>query len=186
MLRRWLRDVESLSDTEEDIVYFCELGDGESLSEEEEEISFEDIAYFYEGNEKILFKDLVECQEDKKENLDFQVGKEKEMRLLESLENLFRSLYQQGVLNEMKKMILFESLKNSERSSYHQGVLTNKKDDEMRLSKSLRNSEESLDQLGMMTREEDQKCIPIIGGIRIFLPCIPIKVGMTITCEEVM
>jgi hypothetical protein len=145
MLRSWLTHIESLGDTEEDIVYVCELGDGESLSEEEEKISFEDLAYFYEGNEKILVKDLVECQEEKKINLDFQVGKEKEMRLTESIGNLFRSLYQQGVLNKMKEMILFESLKNSKRSSYHQGVLTNEKEDEMRLSESLRNSEESLD-----------------------------------------
>jgi hypothetical protein len=65
---------------------------------------------------------------------------------------------------------LYESLKNSERSSNKKGVLM----EEMRLYESLKNSEKSLDKQGVLT-EEDQKCILIIGGIKIFMPSIPIE-----------
>jgi hypothetical protein len=36
MLRRWLRQVEYLSDTEVEMVYICEMKYGESLNDEEE------------------------------------------------------------------------------------------------------------------------------------------------------
>jgi hypothetical protein len=84
-------------------------------------------------------------QEGRDENYDFQVGKEEEMRLCESLRNLERSSYQQGVLTQMEETRLSKSLMNSGESSYHQGVLT----------------------------EEDHKCILMIGGIGIFLPSSP-------------
>jgi hypothetical protein len=35
ILRRWLREVENLIDTEDRVVYICELEVGESLSDEE-------------------------------------------------------------------------------------------------------------------------------------------------------
>jgi hypothetical protein len=42
ILRRWLRQVENLSDTEEKMVFICELEYGESLGDEEER-STEDL-----------------------------------------------------------------------------------------------------------------------------------------------
>jgi hypothetical protein len=41
-LRRWLREFETLSDTEK-VVYICETKSGESLSDEEEKTSTIDI-----------------------------------------------------------------------------------------------------------------------------------------------
>jgi hypothetical protein len=70
ILRRWLRQVENLRNIEEEMVYVCELEDGESLSEEEE-ISTEDLIYFQEGDEKGSVKDLKDFQEGRKENSGF-------------------------------------------------------------------------------------------------------------------
>jgi hypothetical protein len=100
-LRRWLRQVENLSDTEEEMVYICEPEIGESLDEEEER-STEDLIDFQEGNEKRSVEDLVDCQEGRNENSGFQVGKE-EMRLSESLKNSEESSDQQGVLTEERR-----------------------------------------------------------------------------------
>jgi hypothetical protein len=80
MLKRWLRQVENLSDTEEEMVYICEPKIGESLDEEEER-SIEDLTDFQEGNEKRSVEDLVDFQEGRNENSGFQVGKE-EVRLV--------------------------------------------------------------------------------------------------------
>jgi hypothetical protein len=59
VLRRWLREVETLSDREK-VVYICEPEVGESLSDEEEKRSV----------------DLINCQEGSDEISDFQVGNE--------------------------------------------------------------------------------------------------------------
>jgi hypothetical protein len=45
-------------------------------------------------------KDLIDCQEGRSENSNFQVGKEDEMRLSESLMNSERSSDQKEVLTE--------------------------------------------------------------------------------------
>jgi hypothetical protein len=144
---------------EQKMVYIFEPKYGENLSEEEER-STEDLIYFQEGNKKGSVEDLKECQETRKKNSSFQVGKE-EMRLS-------------------------ESLRNSEKSSDQQGVLT-EKEEEMRLSESLKNSEESLDQQGFLTGEEkDQRCIMIIGRIIIFHPRSPKEANACVVHEEVM
>jgi hypothetical protein len=121
VLRRWLRQDEGLSDTEE-MVCICEPEDGENLSEEEER-SVEDLVDFQEGrdelsdfqvgNKKRSVEDLIDFQEGRSESSDFQVGKVKKMRLSESLVNSEESSDQQGVLTEME-MRLSESLRNSE------------------------------------------------------------------------
>jgi hypothetical protein len=60
-LRRQLRHAENLSATEEDMVFICELEDGEIMSKEKERST----------------RDLVHCQEGRDELLDFQVGNRK-------------------------------------------------------------------------------------------------------------
>jgi hypothetical protein len=51
-LRRWLRHVETLSATEEEMVYICEPEVGRNLSDEEER-SIEDLIDFQEGRGEI-------------------------------------------------------------------------------------------------------------------------------------
>jgi hypothetical protein len=50
-LRRWLRHVETLSATEEEMVYICEPEVGRNLSDEEER-SVEDLIDFQEGRDE--------------------------------------------------------------------------------------------------------------------------------------
>jgi hypothetical protein len=50
MLRRWLRQVEDLRNTEEEIVYLCELEIGESLNGGER--SVEDLVDYQEGRKE--------------------------------------------------------------------------------------------------------------------------------------
>jgi hypothetical protein len=194
MLRRWLRQVENLRNTEEDMVYICEPEYGESLSDEEGR-SVGDLIYFQEGNEKRSVEDLIDFQEGRKEKSGFQVGKE-EMRLSESLKNSEKSSYQQGVLTEKKReMRLSESLRNSEESSDQQGVLTEEKEEEV--GEKPHENEDSCgiadhmneydEKLNTSTlEEEDQRCILIIGGINIFLPRIPVEASACVAREEVM
>jgi len=59
MLRTWLRKVENLSDTEENMGFICEPEDGESLGDEEE-ISTKDNTDCQEGNEERSFEDLID------------------------------------------------------------------------------------------------------------------------------
>jgi hypothetical protein len=71
-LRRWLREVETLSDTKK-VVYICEPESGESLSDEEEKRSVRDLIncqeardefqIFQEGNEMISMEDIIKYQE---------------------------------------------------------------------------------------------------------------------------
>jgi hypothetical protein len=68
-LRGWLRYVESLRD-EEEMVHMCEPGAGRNLSDDEEERSSSDLTDCQVGSRKFPF---------------FQVGREKEMSLFESL-----------------------------------------------------------------------------------------------------
>jgi hypothetical protein len=167
MLKRWLRQVENLSDTEEEMVYICEPEIGESLDEEEER-SVEDLTDFQEGNEKRSVKDLIDCQEGRNENSGFQVGKE-EVRLSESLENSEESSYQQGVLTG-------EEEEAGEKPHQHEdscGVADHVNEDDEKLNTST-------------LEEEDQRCILIIGGIGIFLPSSPTEASACVAHEEVM
>jgi hypothetical protein len=112
VLRRWLREAETLSDTEEKVVYLCELESGESLGDEEEMrlvrylVNFQEgkneFLYFQVGNEMISV-DLIDYQEVISEIPNCQVGKGDKMRLSESLMNSYRNSYQQGVLVEEDK-----------------------------------------------------------------------------------
>jgi hypothetical protein len=52
-LRRWLKQVETLSDTEEEMVYICEPEVGRNLSDEG--------SNFQNGNEERSIEDLIEC-----------------------------------------------------------------------------------------------------------------------------
>jgi hypothetical protein len=52
------------------------------------------------GNEKILVEDLTDYQEGRSENSDFQVGKEEEVTLSESLKKLEEASDHQGMLTE--------------------------------------------------------------------------------------
>jgi hypothetical protein len=85
LLKRWLRYVENLSDTEEEVVYVCEPEIGRHLSDEEEVRSDKDLincqerrdgfSYFQVGNEMRSLEDLIDCQEDNSGNSYCQVGR---------------------------------------------------------------------------------------------------------------
>jgi hypothetical protein len=50
------------------------------------------------------------------------------------------------------------------------------KENEVRLSESLMNLEERISyQQGVLIEEEDQRCVLIIGGMKIFLPSMPLN-----------
>jgi hypothetical protein len=71
-LRRWLRELENLSDTKEEQIHICESEIGRHLSDEEDVRLDEDIINFnvgrnglssYQvGNRKILVECLIYCQ----------------------------------------------------------------------------------------------------------------------------
>jgi hypothetical protein len=107
VLRRWLREIETLSDREE-MVCICEPEVGENLSEgnnrsSRDIINYEggrdEILYFHVGNEMRSI-DLIEFQEGKGEITDFQVGKGDELRLYGTLRSSVVISYQRGVLKE--------------------------------------------------------------------------------------
>jgi hypothetical protein len=76
-LRRWLRELENLSDIEEELIHICEPEIGRHLSDEEEVRSDKDLincqerrdgfSYFQVGNEMRSLEDLIDCQEEKVE-----------------------------------------------------------------------------------------------------------------------
>jgi hypothetical protein len=66
VLRRWLRQVENISDREEEeMVYICRREDGENLGDEEER-STEYITDFQEGNEGRSIEDIKYFHEGRK------------------------------------------------------------------------------------------------------------------------
>jgi hypothetical protein len=202
-LRKWLRYVESLSDTE--LVCICEPEVGETLSDEEEG-SVSDLINCQEGrdefsncqvgNEMRSLEDLIDCQEDSHGNSYFQVGNG--MRLTEDLINCQvgrsglsscqvgngkRSVegltYCQGGCGESSDCQVGNEMGSDDLIDCQVGSRKFPncqvgKGKEMRLSESLMNSEESSDQQGVMTGE-NQKRILIIGGIEVFLPSIPVE-----------
>jgi hypothetical protein len=74
LLKEWLRYVENLKDTEEELVQICEPKIGEILGEENGLGSIEDLKSFHEGREEIpnfhggselrSLQALTDCQED--------------------------------------------------------------------------------------------------------------------------
>jgi hypothetical protein len=102
LLRRWLRYVESLRDTEE-VVHVCEPEAGRNLSDDEEKRSLEDIrdcqvsskelSSCQMGNEMGSLGDLIDYQVGREEIPYFQVGKGEKM-------SSKVSSYQQGELME--------------------------------------------------------------------------------------
>jgi hypothetical protein len=97
-------------------------------------------------------EDLIDYQEGRGEILDFQVGKGSKMRLSESLRSSEESSYQQGMLTcdreaEERPHLYEESC----------GFVAHVNEDDEKLNNST-------------IKEEDQRCILIIGGIKIFLP----------------
>jgi hypothetical protein len=95
---------------------------------------------FQVGNE-MGSVDLIDCQVGSREFPNFQVGREKEMRLSESLRSSEVSSCQQGVLIDGDSC----------------GFADHVNEDDEKLNTSI-------------TKEEDQRSILIIGGIKIFLP----------------
>jgi hypothetical protein len=95
LLNRWLSHVESISDTEEEMIHICEPEVGRHLSDEEEVRSDKDLincqerkdgfSYSQVGNEMISLEDIIYCQEDSSGNSYYQVGND--MRLAEDLKN---------------------------------------------------------------------------------------------------
>jgi hypothetical protein len=94
-LRKWLRHIEDLIETEEEMVYICESNTGRHLSDEEEvrsdkyltnyQESRDEFSNFQVGNEMISLEDLIECQKDNKENSYCQGVND--MRLAEDIIN---------------------------------------------------------------------------------------------------
>jgi hypothetical protein len=70
-LRKWLRHVETLSDTEEELIHICEPQIGRHLGDEEEVRSDKDLincqesgdgfSYCQVGNEMRSLEDLIDC-----------------------------------------------------------------------------------------------------------------------------
>jgi hypothetical protein len=87
-------------------------------------------------------EDLIDCQVGNKKFPIYQVGREKEMRLFESLESSEVSSCQQGVLMEMGSIDLIDCQEGREEIPYCQVG----KGEQMRLFESLMKSGMSLDQ----------------------------------------
>jgi hypothetical protein len=85
-LRRWLRELENLSDTEEELIHICEPEIGRHLSDEEEVRSVKDLincqegrnglSSFQVGNGKRSGGGLIYFQRSSTESSNFQVGNE--------------------------------------------------------------------------------------------------------------
>jgi hypothetical protein len=128
-------------------------------------------------------RDLEDCQEGSGTILNFQVGRDENPRLSESLIDSEESSIQQGLLMKMGSVDLIVCQEGSESIPYCQVG----RDEQMRLSVGLINSEVSwnqpgeltekmnskmdLDQQMQLTEVEDQDDILMIGGIGVFLPC---------------
>jgi hypothetical protein len=111
-------------------------------------------------------QNLEDCQEGRRRILDFQVGRDENLRLSESLMDSEVSSIQQGVLMKMGSVDLIIYQESSKSIPYCQMG----RDEQMGLSESLINSEVDLDQHVQLTKEEDQDNFLMIGGIHIFLP----------------
>jgi hypothetical protein len=84
--RKWLRHVENLSDTEEELIHICEPETGRNLSDDEEGRSVTGLINCQEGrdefsncqvgNDMRSSEDILDCQEDNSGNSCFQVDHE--------------------------------------------------------------------------------------------------------------
>jgi hypothetical protein len=159
-LRKWLRHVETLSDTEEELIHICEPETGRNLSDEEEKRSVEDLincqggrselSSFQVGNERRSVDGLIDFQEGSDGSSSFQVGNgERSGDLIDC--QVGREKIPSCQVGKGEEM-------NSVESSYQQGVLM----------------------------EEDQRCVLIIGGIQIFLQNSPAEANTSVAHEEVV
>jgi hypothetical protein len=118
------------------------------------------------GNGSRSLWDLMDYQEGSSKFPVFQVGKGTKMGLSESLMDLEVSSIHPEVLIKMGSVDLMVCQGSSRKIPYCQVG----RDKKVRLCESLMNSEVSLDQQMQLRKEEDLRNIPMIGGIRIFLP----------------
>jgi hypothetical protein len=174
-LRRWLRELENLSDTEEELIHICEPEIGRHLSDEEEVRSDEDLincqvgrnglSSCQVGNRKRSVEGLIYCQRSSVESSNFQVGNE-----MGSVDLIDCQVGRREVPNFQvgrgKEMRLSESLRSSEVSSGQQGVLIG--EDSCGFADHVNEDDEKLNTFTI--KEEDQRSILIIGGIKTFLP----------------
>jgi hypothetical protein len=109
-------------------------------------------------------EDLIDCQVGSRKFPISQVGREKEMRLSESLGSSEVSSCQQGVLMEMGLIDLIDFQMGNRKISYCQVG----KGEQM-------NSEVSSYQQEELAKKEGQKSILMIGGIKVFLPYNPVE-----------
>jgi hypothetical protein len=160
LLKEWLRHIRSLSDRE-GVVHTCEPETGRNLSDVE--------------NEMRSLEDLIDCQVGNRKFPICQVGREKEMRLFESLGSSEVSSCQQGVLMEMGSIDLIDCQVGSRKIPYCQVG----KGEQM-------NSEVSSYQQEELTEKEGQKSILMIGGIRVFLPNSPVEANTSVAHEGIV
>jgi hypothetical protein len=174
-LRRWLRESENLSDTEEELIHICELETRINLSDEEEKRSDEDLVNYQVGrnglsscqvgNGKRPGGGLVYYQGRSVESSYFQVGNE-----MGSVDLIYCQVCNKKFPNfqveRKKEMRLSESLRSSRVSSCQQGALID--GDSCGLADHVNEYDDKLKTFTI--QEEDQGSILIIGGIKIFLP----------------
>jgi hypothetical protein len=190
LLKRWLRHVENLSDTEEELIHICEPETGRNLSDEEEKRSDEDLincqvggnglSSFQVGNGKRPGGGLVYCQRSSVVSSDFQVGNE--MGLIDLIDCQVGSReFPNFQVGREKEMRLSESLWSSEVSSCQQGVMIG--EDSCGFVDHVNEYDEKLNTLTI--QEEDQRSIMIIGGIQIFLPDSPVEARACVADETI-
>jgi hypothetical protein len=174
-LRRWLSELENLSDIGEEQIHICELEIGRHLSDEEEVRSDEDlinsqvgrngISSFQVGNRKRSMEGIIYCQGRSAESLDCQVGNE-----MGSIDLINFQVGRREVPNFQvgrgKEMRLSESLRSSEVGSCQQGVVIG--EDSCGFADHVNEDDEKLKTLTI--QKEDHRSILIIGGINTFLP----------------
>jgi hypothetical protein len=134
LLKEWLRYVENLKATEEELVQICEPEIGEILGEENGLGSSDDlkncqegreveIPIFQEGNRLRSLRDLTDCQEDSEGILHCQLGSERRsLRHLEDCQEGSGSISDCQVGRDEHSR-LSEGLMDSEVSSIQQGLL---------------------------------------------------------------
>jgi hypothetical protein len=179
-LRRWLRELEDLSEREEELIHTCELEIGRHLSDDEEvrlvkdfiicQVGRNGISSCQVGNGKRSVEGLICCQRSSAKSSNFEVGNE--MGLVDLID------YQVGrreVLNcqvgKGKEMRLSESLRSLEVGSGQQGVMIG--EGSCRFADHVNEDDEKLETLTI--QKEDQRSILIIGGIKELLPRSQVK-----------
>jgi hypothetical protein len=146
------------------MVQVCEPETRESLDDEENELeSADDLKHCQEGREEIpncqegnelrSLRDLEDCQEGSVSIKDYQVGRDENQRLFESLMDSKESSIQQGVMMNMGSVDLIVYQEGSRSIPYFQVG----RDEQMRLFVGLINSKVSWNQPGEMTEQVNSK-----------------------------